>query len=786
MANQTVYPYGTGGELPSSIGIINDLTTGGVNKALSAEMGKTLNGNLTQLEAKTTDILVDSQTTEGEYVAVTTDGGNEIVKITEDGVLAASLRVGDDADSERVLVESDLDTISETIKDIETDGGEYFDESIEIMDSTDTILHIGKDKISSSVPIEINGEEVLTEVPDLSRLVDEIESIGEDVEILKSHASGGVSFSTNYILSDVINGNDLFIQSGVLLQNGSIVYVTGNSSTSFVNIMGVIYLEYDNLHSIGSGFYPIYLYDKNFVPIGPANVVVSQDKNTAGSLDLSAYHTAAYAVFCNDSDNTLPSVQMFTRTTQEKDKRNDVLVGAYYFAGWSETDFPNIHHTEALLNSGRKPLWGWLDHGSFIGEGWLITPQISLNSGTSYLSVLNSCLFHQDGQCGIYIREVGKEWEDITPTLPGETVTTATTTTADISAYSGKLVEIGFRVKTSPGDNSAIWTINSITIVSAGVVVYNKDYTDHNNFDCKITNTDVWKPATWTRGYTSLNGYVGTTVNQKDTSVIDKQIVLAKAHGVDYFMLEWFYYDDQSSFNEAASYAEDNHIAVHAFMNSCQKLGFKFAVMITNHEPFRIVGLQNWKDAIAYLDREYFRDPSYLVVDNKPVLYIFDKTEYRAAGPAEINDYFIELGWDGCYMLMTNYNTIPTSSQIEEKDVQLLYDEVKRWNITNYIADHQYNFVANVTCGWDTRPWAVRPGGYARPGAWYAPDFAKWAAMFAWIYQFAKVYNNGNFASVLICAWNEYGEGSYLVPTEDDKRGHLLLTIGDTKNNNTY
>lgn len=42
MANTTVYPFGTGGELPSDIGIINDLTTGGVNKALSAEMGKQL------------------------------------------------------------------------------------------------------------------------------------------------------------------------------------------------------------------------------------------------------------------------------------------------------------------------------------------------------------------------------------------------------------------------------------------------------------------------------------------------------------------------------------------------------------------------------------------------------------------------------------------------------------------------------------------------------------------------------------------------------------------------
>jgi len=46
MANQTVYPYGTGGSLPSSIGIVNDLTTGGADKALSAEAGKELNSEL--------------------------------------------------------------------------------------------------------------------------------------------------------------------------------------------------------------------------------------------------------------------------------------------------------------------------------------------------------------------------------------------------------------------------------------------------------------------------------------------------------------------------------------------------------------------------------------------------------------------------------------------------------------------------------------------------------------------------------------------------------------------
>ena len=42
MADKTVYPYGQNGNLPNSIGIVNDLTTGGADQALSAEQGKIL------------------------------------------------------------------------------------------------------------------------------------------------------------------------------------------------------------------------------------------------------------------------------------------------------------------------------------------------------------------------------------------------------------------------------------------------------------------------------------------------------------------------------------------------------------------------------------------------------------------------------------------------------------------------------------------------------------------------------------------------------------------------
>lgn len=51
MANQTVYPYGTDGELPSSIGLINDLTTGGVDKALTAQQGVVIGQRLANVEA---------------------------------------------------------------------------------------------------------------------------------------------------------------------------------------------------------------------------------------------------------------------------------------------------------------------------------------------------------------------------------------------------------------------------------------------------------------------------------------------------------------------------------------------------------------------------------------------------------------------------------------------------------------------------------------------------------------------------------------------------------------
>lgn len=56
MANKTVYPFGTEGRLPSGIGIVDDLTTGGADKALSAEQGKVIGGKISTYDAVVDDL----------------------------------------------------------------------------------------------------------------------------------------------------------------------------------------------------------------------------------------------------------------------------------------------------------------------------------------------------------------------------------------------------------------------------------------------------------------------------------------------------------------------------------------------------------------------------------------------------------------------------------------------------------------------------------------------------------------------------------------------------------
>jgi hypothetical protein len=87
MANSTVYPYGTGGSLPASVGIINDLVTGGADKALAAQQGIVINEKITyalDLEYTMTTPVHGRQSygTVGSQIQIGALSGMEYAKIT--------------------------------------------------------------------------------------------------------------------------------------------------------------------------------------------------------------------------------------------------------------------------------------------------------------------------------------------------------------------------------------------------------------------------------------------------------------------------------------------------------------------------------------------------------------------------------------------------------------------------------------------------------------------------------------------------------------------------------
>ena len=72
----------------------------------------------------------------------------------------------------------------------------------------------------------------------------------------------------------------------------------------------------------------------------------------------------------------------------------------------------------------------------------------------------------------------------------------------------------------------------------------------------------------------------------------------------------------------------------------------------------------------------------------------------------------------------------------------------------------------------------MRAGGYSRNCDYCVTTIEQWKEAVRWAIRWVRAYQIG-FKSVLIYAWNEMGEGGYLVPTEGDSGASFLCAIKD-------
>ena len=273
---------------------------------------------------------------------------------------------------------------------------------------------------------------------------------------------------------------------------------------------------------------------------------------------------------------------------------------------------------------------------------------------------------------------------------------------------------------------------------------------------------------------------------------MERQIDLAADNGVDFFLFCWYWRDNGGSINPAAIENLSLHKSMELYLTAKNKKRLKYSLLVANHSGSEILGVENWKEAVRYWTK-YFKDPQYITVDGKPLVVIFDSgkgiTDEDLAAMQEVakkEGFKNGIAIAGCgqavkrkqgFTHSTHYNVIPGyAAGSEAHPFEELIDATKaQWTGTE-----QQPYIPLLTAGWDKRPWEG-PDGLGQKEGWYFPDsspekfknFLKDAIQ--WMNDNPRKTTKERLA--LIYAWNELGEGGYLVPTKDDPNAAKLKMI---------
>lgn len=262
-----------------------------------------------------------------------------------------------------------------------------------------------------------------------------------------------------------------------------------------------------------------------------------------------------------------------------------------------------------------------------------------------------------------------------------------------------------------------------------------------------------------------------------DPAVADWHIKWAVEHGITFFAYDWYW-------NRGARQLE--HALHDGFFNARHRRHLKFCLLWANHNP---PGTSSHADCLAvtrfWIDH-YFRRPEHLTVDGKPVVILFSphrltedlgsqgvkrafdamRAECRAAGlsglhligcvahAAEARRAAAE-GYDA--VTAYNWPGLGITGAARHAPFETLLEGYRRnWQD---ILDHSPLPLSPlpVSGGWDSRPWH---------GDHHLVRFGRTPDLFRRHLADARrvLEQRPSPGAVLIEAWNEWGEGSYVEP----------------------
>ncbi len=279
---------------------------------------------------------------------------------------------------------------------------------------------------------------------------------------------------------------------------------------------------------------------------------------------------------------------------------------------------------------------------------------------------------------------------------------------------------------------------------------------------------------------------------------MDKEIVVAAKHGVDFFLILW-YYNGPNDTAERERHARHLNEGVKTFLNSPEAHRMKFAIEYCNHQPYQVKTGEDWAHCVrAWVAA--MRHPSYLRVGGRLVFKVHSwhhfwdengkqlgncrsrlellRSEVRKAGLGEMvigcgiaSRERIEAGHPAAELFdfTATYMEVP---DLPRGEGDYPYEKLSAFARAGRMQHEKDRipYLPYLGAGFNARPW---PDDRAR---FAFPTRQEWTAALRQINSDLEQSQNLGLPlpggrrqkAFTIYAWNEFGEGGYVAPTKGE------------------
>ena len=295
-----------------------------------------------------------------------------------------------------------------------------------------------------------------------------------------------------------------------------------------------------------------------------------------------------------------------------------------------------------------------------------------------------------------------------------------------------------------------------------------------------------------------------------DPAVVERWIDAAVSHGVNTFVYDWYWFMNgpylESALNDVVLKARNrdnmnfyimwaNHTVAKNYWN-CRRYGDDDSILFSP-----VVDWNDFRKIVSRIINQYFVQPNYLKFDNCPVMAIFDydqlvKSFGSIEETAKALDYFrneaVMAGFDGIHFQMNPGGGYRLSDEKIRKLTGLVdglgINSIAFYNMGGFDPDYlrhgaeaieirnQWDnafdipVFPTVSIGWDDTP------RFPAQGAADVTRFHNTPVSFGSYLEVAKDYADAHPEQpkmVFVNAWNEWIEGSYLLPDRLNGFGYL-------------